>query len=292
MSGSAYQLTDLGTDRAHPARIYDVFLGGKTNYAADRAMADAVAQKMPTVKTAAVANRRFVLRAVRHLAGQAGIRQFLDIGTGIPTSPNLHEVAQGTAPEARVVYVDNDPIVLAHSRALHVTNPAGRTTYLQADFTDPDSILTAPRLHDTIDLTQPVALTMGLLLHWIDPKDEPHAIVRRLVDALPVGSYLVISVFARELAGRSASLHDDFAAEDTALRSLGRDETLAFFDGTELVEPGLVPPHRWRPDPVVTDIGAAPATTLDDTAAPVWAGVAVKRPTTVPSPRSGDSRRD
>lgn len=190
---------DLRTDRAHPARIYDVFLGGKTNYPADRAMAATVVEKMPSAQLAARTNREFVLRAVRHLAGEAGIRQFLDIGTGIPTSPNLHEVAQETAPESRVVYTDNDPIVLAHSRALHVSSSAGRTAYIQADFTDPDSILTSAR--STLDLGQPVALTMGLLLHWIDRKKQPHAVVRRLMDALPVGSCLLISVFARELAG-------------------------------------------------------------------------------------------
>lgn len=192
---------DLRTDRAHPARIYDVFLGGRTNYSADRAMAATVTEKMPSARLAARSNREFVLRAVRYLAGEAGIRQFLDIGTGIPTSPNLHEVAQATAPESRVVYTDNDPIVLAHSRALHVSNPAGRTTYIQADFTDPETILASAELRDTLDLGQPVALTMGLLLHWIAPKDQPHAVVRRLMDALPVGSWLLISVFARELAG-------------------------------------------------------------------------------------------
>ncbi|MFE2376832.1 SAM-dependent methyltransferase [Streptomyces sp. NPDC059398] len=267
---------DLRTDRAHPARIYDVFLGGKTNYPADRAMAATVAEKMPSVQLAARINREFVLRAVRYLAGEAGIRQFLDIGTGIPTSPNLHEVAQETAPESRVVYADNDPIVLAHSRALHVSSPAGRTAYIPADFTDPDSILGSAELRDTLDLGQPVALTMGLLLHWIDPKDQPHAVVRRLMDALPAGSCLVISVFARELAGGSATLQDDFAAEGTALRPLTRDETLRFFDGTELIEPGLVAPHLWRPATVVPEIGH-PEAGPDAASAPIWAGLGVKR---------------
>lgn len=277
MSSGGYRPpVDLHTDRAHPARIYDVFLGGKTNYAVDRAMAATVAEKMPTAQTAARVNRQFVLRTARYLAGKAGIRQFLDIGTGIPTSPNLHEVAQAQAPEARVVYADNDPIVLAHSRALHVSTPEGRTAYIQADFTDLDSILGAAELRDTLDLGQPVALTMGLLLHWIDPKDQPHVLVRNLVDALPVGSYLTISVFARELAGRSASLEDDFAAEGTALRPFTRDEAWAFFAGTELIEPGLVAPHRWRPDNDALDIGG-PAAGPDDTSAPIWAGVGVKR---------------
>lgn len=266
---------DLRTDRAHPARIYDVFLGGKTNYPADRAMAATVAEKMPSARLAARSNREFVLRAVRYLVGQAGIRQFLDIGTGIPTSPNLHEVAQETAPESRVVYTDNDPIVLAHSRALHVSNPVGRTAYIQADFTDPDTILSSAELRDTLDLGQPVALTMGLLLHWVDPKDQPHAVVRRLMDALPVGSCLLISVFARELAG-SASLQDDFAAEGTALRPFTRDETLRFFEGTELIDPGLVAPHHWRPMPYAQEIGS-PDAGPDATAAPIWAGLGVKK---------------
>lgn len=267
---------DLRTDRAHPARIYDVFLGGKTNYPADRAMAATVAEKMPSVQLAARLNREFVLRAVRYLAGEAGIRQFLDIGTGIPTSPNLHEVAQETAPESRVVYADNDPIVLAHSRALHISSTVGRTAYIQADFTDPEAILASAELRDTLDLGQPVALTMGLLLHWIDPKDEPHAVVRRLMDALPVGSCLVISVFARELAGGSATLQDDFATEGTALRPLTRDETLRFFDGTELIDPGLVAPHAWRPSTDVPEIGD-PAAGPDAASAPIWAGLGVKK---------------
>lgn len=267
---------DLRTDRAHPARIYDVFLGGRTNYSADRAMAATVTEKMPSARLAARSNREFVLRAVRYLAGEAGIRQFLDIGTGIPTSPNLHEVAQATAPESRVVYTDNDPIVLAHSRALHVSNPAGRTTYIQADFTDPETILASAELRDTLDLGQPVALTMGLLLHWIAPKDQPHAVVRRLMDALPVGSWLLISVFARELAGGSATLQDDFAAEGTALRPFTRDETLRFFEGTELVDPGLVAPHHWRPTTYAQEIGS-PGAGPAATAAPIWAGLGVKK---------------
>ncbi|WP_405914068.1 SAM-dependent methyltransferase [Streptomyces sp. NBC_00963] len=265
---------DLRTDRAHPARIYDVFLGGKTNYPADRAMAATVVEKMPSAQLAARTNREFVLRAVRHLAGEAGIRQFLDIGTGIPTSPNLHEVAQETAPESRVVYTDNDPIVLAHSRALHVSSSAGRTAYIQADFTDPDSILTSAR--STLDLGQPVALTMGLLLHWIDRKKQPHAVVRRLMDALPVGSCLLISVFARELAGGSATLEDDFAAEGTSLRPFTRDETLRFFDGTDLLDPGLVAPYQWRPDTGAQEIGS-PDAGPDASATPIWAGLGVKR---------------
>ncbi|MGQ4511894.1 SAM-dependent methyltransferase [Streptomyces sp. DW26H14] len=267
---------ELRTDVAHPARIYDVFLGGKTNYAPDRAMAATVAEKMPTVKIAARVNRAFVLRATRYLAAEAGIRQFLDIGTGIPTSPNLHEVAQSVAPESRIVYVDNDPIVLAHSRALHTSSPAGLTTYLQADLTDPDSILNAPQLSETLDLSRPVALTMGLLLHWIAPKDRPHELVRRLVDALSPGSHLMISVFARELAGVSAGLEEDFAREGTALRPATRDEALAYFDGTDLIEPGLVAPHRWRPDDDALGAGA-PGAGPEDTVAPIWAGIGVKR---------------
>ncbi|GAA3716829.1 SAM-dependent methyltransferase [Streptomyces tremellae] len=268
---------DLRTDIPHPARMYDVFLGGKTNYRPDRDMAERVAEKMPTVKLAARVNRDFVLRAVRRLAAEAGIRQFLDIGTGIPTSPNLHEVAQSVAPESRIVYVDNDPIVLAHSRALHTSGPAGRTTYVQADFTDPDSILTAPQLREVLDLGQPVALSMGLLLHWIAPEARPHALVRRLVDALPAGSYLLISVFAKELAGGSASLEEDFGAQGIDLHPATRDDALRFFDGTELIEPGLVAPHRWRPDARTLDVGT-PDAAPDDTAAPIWAGVGVKPP--------------
>ncbi|KIF66740.1 methyltransferase [Streptomyces sp. AcH 505] len=279
MDGDLRRPVDLRTDRAHAARVYDVLLGGKTNYPADRAMAAEVIAKMPTAQTAARVNRAFVLRTTRYLAAEAGVRQFLDIGTGIPTAPHLHEVAQAEAADTRVVYVDNDPIVLAHSRALHVSHPSGRTAYVQADVTEPGSVLGSPALRDTLDLTQPIAMTMCLLLHWLPQEADPHAIVRSLVEALPSGSYLVISVMARELAAGSDGLEGDFAEEGTALHAHTKEEALRFFDGTKLVDPGLVVPQHWRPDLEDAAPGGAPgalAAVPGDDEAPIWAGVALK----------------
>ncbi|ABW12495.1 protein of unknown function DUF574 [Parafrankia sp. EAN1pec] len=172
--------------------MYDYYLGGKDNFPADREAAEQVIGTFPSVRALARQNRSFMTRATRYLAGEMGIRQFLDIGTGIPTSPNLHEVAQSLVPAARVVYADNDPIVLAHARALLASSPQGRTVYLDADLRDPESILDSPQLRETLDLTQPVALSLVAILHFIKG-DEPYAIVRRLLDALPAGSYLVLT---------------------------------------------------------------------------------------------------
>ncbi|MFE2376749.1 SAM-dependent methyltransferase [Streptomyces sp. NPDC059398] len=241
---------DLRTDRPHPARVYDVLLGGKTNYAADRAMADQVLVNLPSARPTALANRTFMHRATRYLAAEAGVRQFLDIGTGIPTSPNLHEVAQGVAPDSRVVYVDNDPIVLAHSRALHVGHPSGRTAYLDADAADPEAVLASPALHETLDLGRPVALSMCLLLHWLPADSDPYAVVRRLTRELAPGSHVVITHLARDLdrAG-SGALEADFRASGSHLKARTKDEVARFFDGMTLVEPGIVVPDQWRPEP-------------------------------------------
>jgi hypothetical protein len=181
------------TTVAHPARRYDYWLGGKDNFAADRASGDAIEQLFPSIRVAAVENRGFLRRVVHELVKDEGVRQFLDIGTGLPTADNTHDVAQRLAPDSRIVYVDNDPLVLAHARALLTSDPAGRVAYLHADLRTPPQILTDPDLAGTFDLDRPVALLLMAVLHFLSDTDQPHTGVRTLLDALPAGSFLVIS---------------------------------------------------------------------------------------------------
>ncbi|TQS43484.1 SAM-dependent methyltransferase [Cryptosporangium phraense] len=239
----------IRTDVAHSARMYDFLLGGKDNFEVDR---QAVAQLLvasPQIRDLARDNRRFLRRAVRYLAGERGIRQFLDIGTGLPTSLNLHEVAQGVAPEAHVVYVDNDPLVLVHARALLASAPEGRTAYVEADLREPATILGAAELRDTLDLDRPIALSLLAILHFFTAEADPYGIVATLVDALPSGSALVISHatsdFLTEEMRRTAEIYQRQGIAGTA-RS--HDEVLRFFDGLGLVDPGLVLVNDWRPD--------------------------------------------
>jgi S-adenosyl methyltransferase len=241
----------IDTSRPHPARRYDYWLGGKDNFAADRASGDRIADAFPTIRTAAVENRRFMQRAVRYLAAEAGVRQFLDVGTGIPTSPNVHEVAQQSAPSSRVVYVDNDPMVVVHARALMTSDPQGATAYLQADLRDPGTILASPELTTTLDLHQAVALLLVAVLHFLDDTDHPAAAVGRLVQALPTGSYLVLSHATLDpLPGDTRQRIADLASPDSGngpFRPRSREEVAAFLAGLELVDPGLVPIVQWRP---------------------------------------------
>lgn len=268
----------LDTDKAHPARVYDYFLDGKTNYPADREAAEAMIERgLPTARRDARASRDFMVRAAGYMVDH-GVRQFLDIGTGIPTSPNLHEVVQERAPESRVVYTDNDPIVLAHSRALHTSTPEGRTLYLHADATDPDTILRADGLRDTLDFSQPVGLTLLLLLHWL-PTDAGVRLVRTLVDDLAPGSHVVMSYLARDLfedVGEAKKLEGTFVEGSTnQLRGATRAEVETLFEGLEMVEPGLVPTNRWRPQTVPVQVGN-PAL-ADSDVVPAWSGIGVKR---------------
>ena len=242
--------------KAHQARSYDYYLGGKDNYAADRAAVDEHTKIAPNLVFTMRANRAFLGRAVRYLAGEAGIRQFLDIGTGIPTAGNVHEVAQAIAPETRVVYVDYDPVVLAHARALLDSSEAGATEYIDADLRDTGTILS--RAANLIDFTKPVAVTLISILHAILDADDPHAIVAQIMDAVPTGSYLAISHFGQELLPLEtlAALMDSIRR--TSLQrytSRTREELVRFFDGTVLVEPGIVPVEEWRPEPGVGDEG-------------------------------------
>ncbi len=184
---------EINTNVAQSARVYDYWLGGKDNFPADRAVAEAIAEQVPTIRTQVRAQRAFLGRTVRYLAREAGIRQFLDIGTGIPAAGNVHNVAQESAPESRVLYVDNDPIVLAHARALMPSTPEGRVAFIQADLREPEVILGDPAVAKTLDLTQPVGLVLIGVMHHLRDDDDPRRIVATLVDALASGSYLVLS---------------------------------------------------------------------------------------------------
>jgi hypothetical protein len=236
--------------RAHQARMYDYLLGGKDNYAADRAAVEATLRVYPDMAFTAQANRAFLGRAVRYFAAEAGIRQFLDIGTGIPTADNTHQVAQAIAPEARVVYVDYDPVVLAHARTLLTSEGEGPTAYIDADLRDTAKIL--DQAGQLLDFTQPTAITLLAILHAIPDADDPHAIVKRLLAAVPSGSYLAITHMASDLMPAETKegldgITDRMIQQDFTFRS--RDQVARFFDGADLVEPGLVPVEEWRPDP-------------------------------------------
>ncbi len=254
------------TSLPHFARIYDYWLGGKDNFAVDRAAGDQAIRAFPDIAVSARANRAFLARAVRFLAGEAGIRQFLDIGTGIPTGNNTHEVAQFVAPESRVVYVDNDPFVLSHARALLASKPEGATEYIEADLRDPERIINdaARRL----DFEQPVAIMLMTILQHIDDEDDPGKIVATLMDAMPPGSYLALSHPAKDIdaepMARMAERLNLLMAEPITLRP--HAEIVAFFDGLELVPPGVVQTSQWRP---VNETEAESPATL-------WAGVARK----------------
>ncbi|MEU7867073.1 SAM-dependent methyltransferase [Dactylosporangium sp. NPDC049140] len=235
----------MAGDQPHPARVYDYLLGGREHYAVDRAAAEAGLAANPSSRVPPRENRGFLRRVVHHLAAEHGVRQFLDIGTGIPTSPNVHEVAQAADPGARVVYVDNDPIVLAHARSLL----QGRTAYVDADLRDAERLLAAPGLRATIDLRRPVALMLVAVLHFVEDDDKPHDVVRRLVDALPPGSFLALSHLTGDFDPaaweRVAAV---YARDGVAMRVRSRAEIAAFFDGLDLLEPGLTVVTRWRPD--------------------------------------------
>jgi len=232
------------------ARVYDYLLGGKDNFPADRAVGDQIIERVPTIPTQVREQRAFLVRTVRCLTAEAGIRQFLDIGTGIPTAGNVHDVAQAIAPESRVLYVDNDPVVLAHSRALLQRTPEGRLAFILADLRDPEAILADPTLARTLDLTRPVGLVLIGITHHLRDADDPRRIVQTLMDALASGSYLVLSQITGDFdpeAMREVAAVVEQDGIPYVVRS--KAETERFFKGLELVEPGLVPIAAWRPDP-------------------------------------------
>ena len=229
------------------ARVYDFWLGGKDNFAADRAVAEQVAAAYPDVRNAVRAQREFLARAVHFLVTEAGIRQFLDIGTGLPSANNTHQVAQRAAPQSRVVYVDNDPIVLSHARALLNSTTEGMTAYIDADLRATAAIL--EQAADVLDFGQPVALMLLGILQGIPDQDEPGAIIGRLMDAMPPGSYLAVSQIAGDVAtdevAEGVQRYNERAAAPVTART--HAEVCQFFGGLDLVEPGVVQVHRWRP---------------------------------------------
>ena len=239
----------IDTTVAHPARRYNYWLGGKDNFAADRESGDAVLAAFPTARAAALENRAFMARAVTYLAREAGIRQFLDIGTGIPAPGNTHEVAQAVAPESRVVYVDNDPIVMAHARALISGTAVGATAYLEADLRDYPAILTAPEVTGTLDLDRPVGLLLVAVLHFLPDDADPYRLVSGLAAALPGGSYLVASHGTADYVAPEVQAQLVEAMRHGAMYPRSRAGFARFFDGLELVEPGVSPVADWRPEP-------------------------------------------
>jgi hypothetical protein len=245
---------DIDSTTPQSARVWNYWLGGKDNYPADRAAGDAVRARIPDIVDGARAERAFLVRVVRYLVGEAGIRQFLDVGTGLPTLNNTHEVAQAAAPECRIVYVDNDPLVLAHARALLTSSPEGVADYLHADLRDPDTILAEAA--QTLDFSRPVGLMLlGVVNHVMD-SDEAYSVVHRLVAALPSGSYLALTHSTAEIHGEPMleAMRQLTERGGTPIRARTRQELVRFFDGTELLDPGVVSCSLWRPGPI--EVGA------------------------------------
>jgi hypothetical protein len=258
---------DLNTSVPHSARIYDYLLGGKDNFEADRQAAAAIVESSPSLPISMRANRQYMARVARFLAAERGIRQFLDIGTGLPTSPNLHEVVQDVDSTAKVVYVDNDPIVLVHARALLTSSPQGATAYLDADLRDVGTILQSPEVKQNIDSSRPVSISLIAVLQFISDEDEAHRIVESLLAPFPAGSTLSISTVTahnpQAVAGAAA-----YRARGIVAKERTDDEVTALFRGLDLLDPGVVLVNRWRPD--------AAAAEIEDTHVQMSGGVAVK----------------
>lgn len=236
----------IDTSVPHSARVWNYWLGGKDNYPVDRVVGEEFLKVFPGMAQGARASRAFLGRTVRYLAGEAGVRQFLDVGTGLPTADNTHEVAQAVAPDARVVYVDNDPLVLTHARALLTSTPEGRTGYVHADLREPEAILDAAR--SELDFERPIGLMlMGILGHVVDYQGA-RRLVGQLVDALPPGSYLTVNDGTNVHSEANVEAHDNYNNESGGDPYVQRspEEIRGFFDGLELVEPGIVSVTRWR----------------------------------------------
>jgi hypothetical protein len=256
MSESPENAPDLNPAVPHSARLWNYWLGGKDNFESDRFAGDEIARRLPSIIALAREDRGFLRRVVHHLVADLGIRQILDIGTGLPTADNTHDVAQSAVPETRIVYVDNDPLVLVHAQALLTSTPEGRTDYIQADLNNPAEIL--ERAADTLDFKQPVAVTLLGIMHFILDDDEAVSVVRRLVDAIPSGSYLAIAHGCRDINTAEA---DDIVAfwnehGTPKIKYRSAAQIAEYFDGLELLEPGVVPCNRWRPstDATVDDV--------------------------------------
>ncbi|MGW5866615.1 SAM-dependent methyltransferase [Streptomyces sp. NPDC055239] len=258
----------IDTSKAHPARVYDWYLGGKDNYPVDEELGLQIVSLEPQAKYCAQHNRWFMQRATRHLAGEAGIRQFLDVGAGIPTEPNLHRIAQSAAPEARVVYVDNDPTVLAHAETLLRGTAEGATEFLQVDAREPDKIL--EQAEGVLDFTQPIALSLIALLHFISDDDGAYDVVEKLVAALAPGSHLVLSQISADFdPERTRQAVEMYKAGGVTLAPRARAEVEGFFEGLELLDPGVVWAPDWHQELGVDEV-------RDGTSVPMYAGVARK----------------
>jgi len=258
---------ELNTSVPHSARIYDYLLGGKDNFEPDRRAAAALIEASPTLPVSMRANRRFMVRVAHYLAAERGIRQFLDVGTGLPTSPNLHEVVQQVDPRSRVVYVDNDPIVLVHARALLTTAPEGATAYLDADLRDVERICGSSEVTRTLNLDEPVAVSLIAILQFISDEDEVHRIIDGLMAPLPPGSALAISTVTAHNP-HAVNAAKEYAARGIPAKPRTDAEVTALFRGMTLVEPGVTLVHRWRPD--------AEAAAVDDAHVQMSGGVAIK----------------
>jgi hypothetical protein len=266
-----YEPPEVDTTLPHSARVYDYLLGGKDNYPIDRSTAEKLLADWPDLATSMRQGRGFMHRAVRYLAAERGIDQFLDLGTGIPTPPNLHEIAQAVTPSARVVYVDNDPIVLTHAEARLIGTSSGRIAYLHANLRNPAEVLEAPGFRATLDLSRPVAVSIFMVLHLVIDDREVTDLIRSYMAPLPPGSFLALSV------GTAESDPERIRAAGATLTASGlptkadrtTPEVEAFFDGLELIDPGVVLINHWRPD--------ADAASVKDREVSLLGGVAIKR---------------
>jgi hypothetical protein len=245
VTGDGVRAETIDTSRPHPARIYDYLLGGKDNYEVDQRAGDELAAAAPEVRVGLRANRAFLGRAVRHVVAEAGIRQILDIGTGLPTSPNVHEIAHAITPDVRVAYVDNDPIVKAHADAL--LSGDGATGIVLGDLRDPRAVVDHPDIRRIIDFDQPVALLLVAIVHFLTDADRPAEILATLRDALPSGSYLVLSHATGDFADRTAA-QAVYNKATASLNLRSRAQVERYFDGFDLLEPGLTQAPFWRPD--------------------------------------------
>lgn len=260
----------LNTSVPHSARIYDYLLGGKDNFEADRGAAEQIVKGSPNLPVSMRANRMFMARMAGFVAREYGVRQFLDIGTGLPTAPNLHEVVQGVDPKSRVVYIDNDPIVLVHARALLTSTPQGRAAYLDADLANADQIMRSSEVRDTLDLNQPVLLSLLAMLHFVVDDERVHAVIDRLMDPLPPGSMLAISTLTADSAPDEVARGvAGYQAQGIPARARTKAQVEALFGDLELLDPGVCLVHRWHPEPGIP--------TPDDDKVFVYGGVAVKR---------------
>jgi SAM-dependent methyltransferase len=245
---------EIDTSKPSISRVYDYMLGGKDNFAVDREVGEMALRIAPDAKEVGLASRRFLRRVVRHLAAEEGIRQFLDLGSGLPTQGNVHEIAQEVDRETKVVYVDNDPIVLAHGRALLATN--GTTTVIRADIREPQAILRHPQVREFIDFTKPVALLLFSILHHIKDEEAPEGLAAAFRDALPPGGFVAVSHFYNPGAEHPEAAKLALSAEKVFNDNLGtgrwrtREEIMGYFGDMDVLDPGLVPLAEWRPDPL------------------------------------------